>query len=252
MSKKSIAKLAGNIIFVMPVVGSVGAQDVPKKTEALEEVIVTGTQIRGIAPAGSTVISVTQEEVKATGATSTNRLLATMPQVANYFGTLPSVGGGQLGGNAVVPINRPNLRALPAGHLSGSPQTLILIDGHRIVPAGIQQVAVDPDVITPAILERVEVITDGGSALYGSDAIGGVINFITRRSFEGLETGVRYGTADAYSTWDANLTAGTDWGSGSLLAATRSPLETHCGDAIAISTRASIGQQGSPSTIVAM
>ena len=84
MSKKSIAKLAGNIIFVMPVVGSVGAQDVPKKTEALEEVIVTGTQIRGIAPAGSAVISVTQEEVKATGATSTNRLLATMPQVANY------------------------------------------------------------------------------------------------------------------------------------------------------------------------
>lgn len=141
----------------------------------------------------------------ATGATSTNDLLATIPQISN-FNTIPN-GGANFG----QPIVQANLRNLGA---SGGTTTLTLVNGHRMVGQGILQTYIDPQIIPPGIIERVEVIPDGGSSIYGSDALGGVINFITRSRIDGIEAVARYGMADGYDTVDANLTAGTDWDTG--------------------------------------
>ncbi len=181
----------------------------------LEEVVVTattGTLIRGIAPTGTNIVELDREAIVITGVSSTNDLLARVPQVTNFFGTVP-VPTTDLGS----PINRPNIRDLGA---SGASTTLVLIDGMRLPGAGFQQVSPDPSVIPPAVLERLDVLPDGASALYGSDAVGGVINFVTRREFEGVEIAAKYGTSDGYDTKEASLTGGTTWrGGGGLVSA---------------------------------
>jgi len=179
------------------------------KDQKLEEVVVTGTLIRGIAPVGTNVIGVNEEQIIATGATSTNELLTTIPQVAN-FNSYPT-GSSNFG----QPIIRPNLRNLGA---SGGNTTLVLVNGHRLVGSGILQNYPDVSVVPPGIIEKVDVIPDGGSSIYGSDAIGGVINFITRKRVTGVDANVKYGLTDGYNTADANLTAGKDWGTGAFSA----------------------------------
>jgi iron complex outermembrane receptor protein len=186
--------------------GAAAAQDGEPANEG-EVIVVTGTLLRGIAPVGTNVVSVSEEEVVATGATSTNDLLATIPQIAN-FNTIPN-GGANFG----QPIVQANLRNLGA---SGGTTTLTLVNGHRIVGQGILQTYIDPQIIPPGIIKRVEVIPDGGSSTYGSDALGGVINFITEDRFDGIEAVARYGFADGYDTVDLNLTAGTNWETGGV------------------------------------
>lgn len=172
-----------------------------------KDIVVTGTLLRGVAPTGTNVIGVSRDDVVASGAASSNDLLAAIPQVGNFGNVptgLPSFG---------LPVVRPNIRNLGA---SGGVTTLVLMNGHRVVGAGVLQTTMDPAIIPPDIIDRVEIIPDGGSSIYGSDAIGGVINFITRKRFDGVGASARYGFADNYATYDANLTVGKDWGSGSL------------------------------------
>lgn len=192
----------------------------PEANEDETTIVVTGTQIRGIAPPGANIVSLSEDDIRATGASNTQQLLANLPQSAsfnNLTATLP--GQGNSLGVGRVPIARPNIRKLPACAGAGSGAcTLILMDGHRIVPGGIEQIAVDPSVIPPGIMQRVETILDGNSAIYGSDAIGGVINFITRKRYDGLKVDARYGLGADYASFDANVTGGIDWGSGSFLA----------------------------------
>ena len=176
----------------------------------LEEVVVTGTLLRGIAPTGTNVIAVSRDDVIANGAASSNDLLASIPQVGN-FGTVPR--GNQDAGS---PLVRPNIRNLGA---SGGSTTLVLLNGHRLVGAGVLSTSVDPSIIPPGVIERVDVIPDGGSSIYGSDAIGGVINFVTRARFDGIEATGRYGLADEYQTADTDLTFGHQWDGGSLVLA---------------------------------
>jgi len=175
-----------------------------------EDIIVTGTLLRGVAPTGTNVIGINRDTITARGVTSSNDLLAKIPQVGN-FGTVPT-GTPSFG----LPVIRPNIRNLGA---SGGSTTLVLINGHRGVGAGILQTTVDPSILPPDILERVEVVPDGGSAIYGSDAIGGVVNFITRKRFDGVAANARFGFADDYRSVDASLTVGKDWHSGSLFLA---------------------------------
>ncbi|MCE7798851.1 TonB-dependent receptor [Sphingobium sufflavum] len=192
------------------------ARTTPNNDSANEDIIVTGSLIRGTVPVGSSPITVGQAQVAASGATSGNELLATVPQVTNLFNTVPT---SRLGvASNQIQVVRPNLRNL-AGETSSSASTLVLFDGHRIASVGVSQNAIDPDLIPTIAIERVEVVTDGGSATYGSDAVGGVINFITRKRFDGLKVTAREGFADSYRQFDAGVIAGKDWGSGSLFAA---------------------------------
>ncbi|BBO30126.1 TonB-dependent receptor (plasmid) [Alteromonas sp. I4] len=190
------------------------AQDATEKeAEDVEVIEVTGSLIRGIAPSGTQVLGVSEDDIKASGALSSNELLGSVPQAGNLFNmrtTVTPSSGSQ------IQIVRPNLRALPGGPLATGAATLILVDGHRVPGVGVGQVATDPDMIPPGVLERVEIITDGGSSIYGADAIGGVINFITKRDFEGVQVDIGYGSASNYTSYDTNITAGTFWDSGSV------------------------------------
>lgn len=171
-----------------------------------KEIVITGTHLRGIAPVGTNVITMSRQDITATGATSANDILTKIPEVTSAFLENPMA---PVGGLAII---RPNIRGLGA---SGTNSTLVILDGHRVVGAGVVQTTPDPDVIPTGVLDRVDVVPDGGSAIYGSDAIGGVINYISRRRFDGFEIDARTGFAADYRTTDVNVTGGTDWGSGS-------------------------------------
>ncbi|HET9866211.1 MAG TPA: TonB-dependent receptor plug domain-containing protein, partial [Nitrospira sp.] len=189
------------------------AQSADEADAALEEIVVTGTLIRGEAPVGTNVVSVTEETVQASGASTTAQLLQTVPQL-NSFASLQFPGGG---GNSVT-VNRPNLRSLPGFNTAGSSTTLVMLDGHRIVGMGITSTSPDPDFIPPGAISRLEIVPDGGSAIYGSDAVAGVMNFITRSGVDGVEVNARKGFADNYQTFDVSGTIGRKWSTGSIFA----------------------------------
>lgn len=191
-----------------------GADAAPEKVdEPVTQIVVTGTLVRGIAPAGTNVVSVSQEQIASLGATTTTQVLQSIPQMGDFANLTSSP---QPVGNQQT-TNRPSLRGgLPGFNSSGGSTTLVLLDGHRIVGMGIGSTAPDPDIIPPGALRRVEVVTDGGSAIYGSDAVAGVLNFITRKDFNGLETDLNYGLGDKYHRASANVTFGHKWDSGSF------------------------------------
>ena len=175
-----------------------------------EEIVVTGTLIRGIAPGGAQSIGVSQEKITAIGAANTSDLIGNIPQTGNFLNYVGVRGSS----NFSLAVNRPSLRYLAALG-SSTASTLLLLDGHRMPGMGILQVTADLDAISPMAIERVEVVTDGGSSTYGSDAVGGVINFITRKSFDGIQAKASYGVGDKYDQYNASIIAGKawDWGS---------------------------------------
>jgi iron complex outermembrane recepter protein len=178
---------------------------------AADEIVVTGTLVRGAAPTGTTVIGVDREGIQSTGASTVTQLLQTVPQLQSFNSLQTPVGG-----TNSVTTNRPNLRNLPSSNLNGAASTLILVDGHRVVGMGIQTTSPDLDTIAPGAIERVDIVPDGGSSIYGADAVGGVINFITRRTFDGVGVDGRFGFADNYKTWDVNATVGKTWDGGGI------------------------------------
>ncbi len=185
------------------------AQDAADGSEApanKEEIVVTGTLIRGIAPGGSQAIGVTQDKIQAIGAVNTSDLVANVPQAGNFLGFVGIRGSS----NFSLAVNRPSLRYLGNTSASGA-STLLLLDGHRMPGMGITQSSPDLDAIAAGAIERVDIVTDGGSATYGSDAIGGVMNFITRKTFDGLEVKGNVGFADEYMQYNAGVTAGKVW-----------------------------------------
>jgi iron complex outermembrane recepter protein len=187
------------------------AQDAPAEEGDESDIVVTGTLVRGIAPAGTNVITANAKAIEETGVSSVAQLLQTIPQVGT-FNDLQTTAGG----SSFVTTNRPNLRNLPGFTTAGSSPTLVLVDGHRVVGAGISVTDPDADIVPPGMIERVEIVPDGGSAIYGSDAVAGVINFITKKKFDGVDVDASYGFADGYHSFDANATIGKTWDRGSV------------------------------------
>lgn len=179
----------------------------------LQEVVVTGTLLRDVEPAGSSVMTLSSQQIQATGATDSNQVLALVPAITNEFNSIPSIGTG----GPLDSIIKPDIRGLNGTGLNAAAgsATLVLLDGHRMVGAGTNDSSPDPAVIPPGVLESVQVVTGGGSAIYGSDAVGGVINFITKKSFDGLEASASSGFTSDYKQYDFNVTGGKSWGSGS-------------------------------------
>ncbi len=174
-----------------------------QSAESGPEVVVTGSSIRGVPPTGSNLIRVARDDIKLIGAATTPDLLATVPQL-NSFNTAPRTSNGGLGSFA------PGLRGLP------SSATLPLMNGHRLISGSTQQTNPDFPFLPEVAVERVEIVADGASAIYGSDAVAGVVNFITRNHFTGIEATARYGMADDYTTVSAAGIIGKDWGSGAV------------------------------------
>ncbi len=176
----------------------------------LEEVLVTGSHIRGVENLSSPLITFDREDIEKGGFGTTQQLIQSLPQnVGNISDTtLGSVNGGprgerNYGGSGV------NLRGL------GSDSSLVLLNGRRLASAG-QGSFVDLSLIPISAIERVEVLTDGASAIYGSDAVGGVVNLVLREDFNGAETRARFGavTQGNLSESQASQLFGYAWNSG--------------------------------------
>ncbi len=173
----------------------------------LEPITVTGSRIKSEetrSPAPVVILS--REEIKAQGLASIGDVLQTLTVQSNAINTQANNGGDG--------STRVNLRGL------GSHRTLVLVNGRRFVPGGVgANSSVDLNSIPASAVERVEVLKDGASAVYGSDAIGGVVNIITRSEMEGLEVefyeGVS-GTGDGEAL-DFSATAGLKSEKGSIL-----------------------------------
>jgi iron complex outermembrane receptor protein len=177
----------------------------PANAASTPDIVVTGSIIRGVPPTGSNLISVTRDDIRTIGVNSTADLLSTVPQL-NSFNSAPQREGGGAGAFA------PGLRGLPAT------ATLTLLNGHRLVASGVNETTPDYPLLPELAIERVEIVADGASATYGSDAVAGVVNFITRQKANGLETSVRYGVGNNYDAFSASALYGKTWSSGSIVA----------------------------------
>jgi iron complex outermembrane receptor protein len=182
------------------------------QSEELTEITVTGSRIRGVEPTGSKVIALDRDQIVETGAPSTADLIRQLPQVVG-LGASETASSAQNGAANVTRGIAVNLRGI------GSNATLLLMGGRRMPPAGTQGQFTDASVIPAIAIERLEVVADGGSAIYGSDAITGVVNLVPRRDFEGAESSARYGIADGYYDWSVGQIGGITWQSGHLSAA---------------------------------
>lgn len=179
------------------------AQDNTEIVE-LEELVVTGSRIRGVDVVGSSSISLGREFMDVTPAITTTDLMRNVPQIINLGAdeTHRGVQGGQ--GNSTF-SSGVNLRGI------GGNTTLLLFDGRRMAPQGARGVYYDPNHIPTIAIERVEVVPDGASAIYGSDAIAGVVNLIPRKDYVGAEVRAQYGFADDYEKYSYSAIAGLDW-----------------------------------------
>lgn len=177
---------------------------------AIEEIVVTGTSIRGAAPVGSAVQAVDITEVRASGYSNINDVLKTIPQVLSLGPEEGRGGGVQSANSNITQAKTVNLRGL------GTESTLVLVNGRRIVKNGTKASFYDLSVIPTSAIQRIEVITDGASAIYGADAVGGVVNIITRDGSSGWNTDLRYGDADGFSEWRASQTVGLELARGDL------------------------------------
>ena len=177
--------------------------------EVVEQVLVTGSLIHGAAPVGVPVTSVGQVEFKETGALLVSDLLRTIPgvQVDESTAFTTNIGNSSRG----TPVNIHNLNG-------GSTRTLMLIDGMRYPIQNQDTAFYDPSIIPSLAVERVDVLLDGASATYGSDAVAGVINVILRRGYDGAITQARVSHVDGAQglSWQASQLWGHTWDGGNI------------------------------------
>ena len=181
------------------------AQPATGTDSTVEEVTVTGTNIRGIAPVGSHVDAVTQEDIQAIAPISISEVVNTLP-VISQANTLPQ-------DENSYAFFSPNIHHLSS---SNGNSTLVVIDGMRMAGGGSQGLEADPNIIPTEALARVEVLADGASSIYGSDAVAGVVNFITRKSYEGLEVNGQAGFGKGYNSQNLDMIWGTKWDGGGV------------------------------------
>ena len=157
----------------------------PVFAQQLERVEITGSSIRRVdAETALPVTIMSREEISRSGVTSTEQLLASISAVSSQGGLNNAAGSGL----STYGFSSISLRGL------GEDRTLVLVNGRRLSAfAGGNGAAVNVNAIPLAAIERVEVLKDGASGVYGSDAIAGVVNFILRKDYQGLELGATYG-----------------------------------------------------------
>jgi iron complex outermembrane receptor protein len=202
--KKLIA--LGMLCATASAFGETANENAADSGDQLQEVVVTGTLIRGEAPIGSPVATLDNAAIVATGATNTADILATVPALTT-FNTLP-IGGNQEYRSTGATV--PGMRGLPGTAV------LVLLDGHRLVGDSPLLTTADPSSIPAMAIDHIEVVQDGGSATYGSDAVAGVINIITKKKFEGFDTEVSYNAAKGYNGANVSQAFGKTWSGGSL------------------------------------
>ena len=158
------------------------------RNDELDEVVVTGTHIRGVQDIGSPTLTISREDIDQTGYQTMEQLVATLPQ--NFNGLTPA-GGFVTGNDRLNNANNDNSTAIDLRGL-GPQSTLTLVNGERVAGA-IQGRATDISMIPLSMVDHVDIITGGASAIYGADAVGGVANIVLRQSYDGADTQAYYG-----------------------------------------------------------
>lgn len=191
------------------------------ETEGGEEaIVVTGTHIKSATNSTNAVISFGRRDIEQSGQGTTQDFLAQLPQ--NFSG------GGQEGASETGIFGQGSFKAVNAGSQSGvdlrglgSRATLTLINGRRIAPAAQGFITADISMIPLSAVERIDVLADGASAIYGADAVGGVVNVILRKRFDGLETRARYGFSSEGGAEEFRFGqgGGASWSTGSFFLA---------------------------------
>ena len=188
------------------------AQDAaPKDDDQGSEIIVTGSRVRGEPPVGSTVTTLGRAEIETTSAVTVDRMIKEIPQ--NFDLGVSENSRGQSGGSGNITYgNTVNLRGI------GPYATLVMIDGHRVT---YNSRSIDPSVLPSLGVERVEVVADGASAIYGSDAVAGVVNVIPRRTLNGVEAFARAGVSGdgVFHEYSAGAAAGKVFDRGQVMVA---------------------------------
>lgn len=214
------------------------------KVAQLEEVLVTGTYIRGEPPVGAPIRTLDRTEIEKSGYTTVQELLQSLPQnfrggaggasEDNYFQGGFNAGYNNTAGSGV------NLRGL------GNTATLVLVNGHRVASSN-SGFFTDISTIPISAIDHIDILTDGASAIYGSDAIAGVVNIVLKNNSQGLETGARYDIASGgFATYGGNVQIGDKWGKGGF---TLGADFTHT-NALDASDRPFTATVGDPTTII--
>ena len=190
--RKHIALAVINALAVMAATNTAFAQD----AQRVERVEITGSSIkRADAETALPVTVIRREDIERSGAVTAQDMVNLIP--ANFGGTVIANNVGSTGNPSTA-----NLRSL------GSQYTLVLLNGRRLANYAFGNSPVDLNSIPLSAIERIEVLRDGASALYGADAIGGVINFILRNDYKGVELGA-YGTKTAQGGGDVKSFSAT-------------------------------------------
>ncbi|WP_278384767.1 TonB-dependent receptor [Alteromonas mediterranea] len=181
--------------------GAVNAQETEEAADAVEKIEVTGSRIRRTDIEGANPVTVmSRVDIEKFGITSIGDVLQAIPSAGSAINT-----NNNNGGNGTTTIN---IRGI------GSNRTLVLVNGKRWAP-GLTG-SVDLNNIPASIIERIEVLKDGASAVYGSDAVAGVVNIITRQDFEGVHASGYIGQYDEgdgnKEQWDIGFGTSNDKG----------------------------------------
>lgn len=196
-----VARIALMCALIIPPLAAPAAAQ-PADEAPDDVIVVTGTRIpRKDQSAPSPVVSFDRKELTAFGSTVVEDFLNTAPQATPDFGRGTNNPGD---GSASI-----DLRGLGRG------RTLVLFNGRRLAPTGTGG-AIDVNAIPAAMIARVELVSGGASAVYGSDAVAGAVNFISRDDFEGIEANGQYdvfGAGDG-AVWNGNIVAGTAFAGG--------------------------------------
>ncbi len=176
-------KVSKAAALVLSGLAAVAAQ--PVVAQDTQRIEITGSAIRRIAAEGALPVQVLkQEDIARSGATSVVDLLQRLPALQGGFGEASAVGSGAAFNGVSI-------------HNIGDTRTLVLLNGRRLAMYGGQSftgfgAAIDLNSIPASAIERIEILTDGASALYGADAIAGVVNFITKRDTQGGDITLGY------------------------------------------------------------
>ena len=201
--------------LLLAAVQPAAAQEAESVTEpqpsASGDIVVTGSRlVRSDLTAPSPVTVVGESEIKSSGNVSLEKTLNEFPQLASGNNSAANIGGG----SGVLTVNLRGLNQ-PGAQSPSSSRSLVLVNGRRFIPAN-SGGEVDLASIPDSLIKRVEIITGGASAVYGSDAIAGAVNFILNDKFEGVEMSAQSGITgrgDAAS-YKLDLTYGASTGDG--------------------------------------
>lgn len=207
--------IAGSLAALPPHAHARALADAP--LASLDKVTVTGTNIRGLEPVGNAVLTIEGEDIRASGKATLAEFLRELP--ANFAGgvaTADNVQGAQdasSAGSNLTGGQGVNLRGL------GALSTLVLVNGRRVASSGQFGDFVDISNIPLSAISHIEVLLDGASAVYGSDAVGGVVNLILKRRDDGANTTVRIGGTSQGGAAQVQLgqTWGRSWERGGVL-----------------------------------